>query len=330
MADAHKPARFVDLTERAIYLRSIPVAAELPPRVLHVIALALEERELSDGSPVMRAGEPVESLHLLTHGEIALRKGQVEVGRLKPPQSLGFLDILARSEGSYDAIAVGDVCSLELAADALFEIMEDHFSLLVATLRYAAERMLAEMQELPAQALGIPPETMPIAIPSRELDLVERVLILRNMAVFRRTNVNALSVLSEHMPEVRVPAGAALFDIGERPTFTVFVVQGAVRCTTEDGRSFIYGPGTAVGGVESLAGKSRWYRAVAETDLVFLRGSADALLDMMEDNADLGRDFIAMLAMGLKAMIGRKLAAGAGAFETKRDVSGLGAVPVGA
>jgi CRP-like cAMP-binding protein len=322
--------RFVDVTERAIYLRSIPVAAELPPRVLHLIAHSLVERELPEGTALLRAGEPVDGLHLLTEGELSLVRGGVEVGRLKPPQSVGFLDILARAEGSYDAIATSPTKSLELRADRLFEIMEDHFALLRATLRYAAERLLYEMQELPEKALSLPPEVMPITVPDRPMDLVERVLVMRSMNVFRRTNVNALTVLTEHMPEMRVPAGTVLFDIGEAPTFSVFIVDGAVCCTAADGRTFTHGPGTASGGVESLAEKPRWYRAVAETDLVYLRGSGDSLLDMMEDNFDLGLDFVSMLTNGLRAMIARKAQAGAASLEKKRDVSGLGAVPVGA
>jgi CRP-like cAMP-binding protein len=318
------------VTERAIYLRSIPVAAELEPRVLHLIALSLEERSFEPGELVMRAGEAVEGLHLITEGEIALRKGQAEVGRLKSPQSLGFLDILARSDGSYDGVATAGARTLELRADRLLELMEDHFSLLTATLRYAAERVLAEMQELPAQALGMAAEPMPIPIPDRPLDLVERVLLMRNMGVFKKTNVNALSVLAEAMVDTRLGPGSVLFEIGEAPVYTAFLVRGTVRCTAADGRTFTYGPGTAVGGVEALAGKRRWYKAVAETEIVHLSGSADALVDLMEDNFDLGRDFIAMLAMGLKMMMGRKLAAGTGGLDKKREVSGLGAVPVGA
>jgi CRP-like cAMP-binding protein len=297
---------------------------------LHLIALSLEERTFEAGALVMRAGEAVDGLHLITDGELVLRRGDTEVGRLKPPQSLGFLDILARSDGSYDGVAVAPTRTLELRADRLLELMEDHFSLLTATLRYAAERVLAEMQELPEQALGTQPERMPIPIPDRPLDLVERVLLMRNMGVFKKTNVNALSVLSEAMLDTRLGPGSVLFEVGEAPVYTAFLVRGTVRCTTADGRSFTYGPGTAVGGVEALAGKRRWYKAVAETDIVHLKGSADALVDLMEDNFDLGRDFIAMLAMGLKMMMARKLAAGASALDKKREVSGLGAVPVGA
>ncbi len=320
----------VDVTERAIYLRSIPVAAELPARVLHLVALSLTERELPTGHGVQKAGEPVESLHLLTSGELSLVRDGVEVGSLAPPQSVGFLDILARADGSYDAVTKTATTTLELRAERLFELMEDHFDLLRATLRYAAERLLQEMQELPAQALSFAPERMPIPIPGRALDLVERVLLMRNMNVFRRTNVNALSVLTEHMPEIRVAAGTRLFEVGEAPTFTVFVVDGTVRCTAADGRSFTHGAGTATGGVESLADEPRWYEAVAETDLIYLRGSADTLVDMMEDNPDIGFDFISMLTSGLRAILARKAQAGAASFGKKREVSGLGAVPVGA
>ncbi len=322
---------FVDVTERAIYLRSIPVAAELPPRVLHLIALSLVEREFAAGDVVQRAGEPVEALHLLVEGELALRKGDVQAGTISPPQSVGFLDIIARSEGSWAAVATRPTRTLELNGDRLLQLMEDHFSLFSATLRYAAERLLYEMQELPAAALSIKPETLPIAVPSRPLDLVERVLIMRSMSVFKRTNVNALSVLTEAMPEHRVAAGTELFAIGDAPTFTVFIVDGTLACTAADGRAFELGTGTAAGGVESLANKPRWYRAVAKTDLTYLRGTADALLDLMEDNFDLGMDFVAMLATGLKGLVARRLMlAGAAALTQKRDVSGLGAVPVGA
>jgi hypothetical protein len=103
--------------------------------------------------------------------------------------------------------------------------------------------------------------------------------------------------------------------VGEIPTITVFVIRGTVDCETPDGRKFSFGPGTAVGGVEAIAGKPRWYSARAASDLVMLEGRASHLLDMTEDNFELGMDFVGTLVGGPQA---------------KREVSNLGAVPVGA
>ena len=55
-----------------------------------------------------------------------------------------------------DALEQIGAHELELEADALMDLLEDHFSLLSATLRYCAERMYWEMTELPEQMLGLP------------------------------------------------------------------------------------------------------------------------------------------------------------------------------
>src|SRR4051812_12225046 len=86
--------RFVDLTQRIIYLRCIPVAAELDTRVLTLIARACRERPFQEGAVLMREGEPVEAMHFLMSGELSLTRKKLPLGTLKPPQSLGFLAIL--------------------------------------------------------------------------------------------------------------------------------------------------------------------------------------------------------------------------------------------
>ena len=40
-------------------------------------------------------------------------------------------------------------------ADALLDIMEDHSEMFFASLRYVAERLLAELKELPEEALNL-------------------------------------------------------------------------------------------------------------------------------------------------------------------------------
>ncbi len=322
--------RWVDVTERAIYLRSIPVAAELPQSVRHAVAHSLVERELEVGERALEKGKPVRALELVTSGCLRLENGDRFLGDIRPPQTVGFLNILARADAAYDAVATEPVHALELSADRFFELMEDHYPLLVATLRYFAQRLLYEMQELPQEALGFAPIEFPMPVPARPLDLVERIFFLRCLTTYKKTNLGALTILAEHMSEVRVGPDTRLFSIGERSDFTLFLLSGTVVCDAADGRSFQYGPGTAVGGVEALANQDRWYEARTRTPIVALRGRADALVSLMEDDFELGCDFITMLAKSLLGMMAAKASRGQAMSGDKRDVSNLGKVLVGA
>jgi CRP-like cAMP-binding protein len=321
--------RFEDHTERVLYLRSIPVAATQPANVLHVIASQLHEREFEKGAAIQREGEPVTSLHLFVAGKVKLLRGGAEVGALAPPQSIGFLDILARGEATYDAITDEPTRSLELKASALLEVMEDHFSLFTAALRYVGERLLAELFDLPSEALSLPFTEEPE--PPHELDLVERIFYLRKISAFARANVNALTVMSRGLIERRYEPGEVLFRSGEPSGPAPMVVSGRILCKTPDGtKTFRYGPGTIAGGIESLADRPRWFTATAETRLVVLEGNTDKLLDVFEDNFVMAADFLAAVSTYLKMILSRKVAAGQSTLGVLRDVSALGAVPVGA
>ncbi len=327
-----RSAQLVDLTERLIYLRSIPVAATLPMPVLRLIAAALTARTYPAGAHLMKQGEPIEALHFLIQGKVALSRNGRSLGDLAPPQSLGFLGILARADGTYDATAAVDTETLELEAEPLYELFEEHFALLHASLRYAAERLCSDMQELPAEALAIPFDEHVGPVPDRPLDLVERIFFLRRVTAFSRASLSALAVVAEQLVEVRTgAAGEVLWRPGDRSEHALMIVAGAVECATADGQKrFRYGPGTAVGGIEALAGRPRWYGVTTAGPLVALRGRTDDLLDVFEDHYPMAMDFVAMLASGIIALMERKAALGEQALGALRDVSRLGAVVVGA
>jgi len=320
----------VDLTERMIYLRSIPVAAELPAPVLKVIASYLVERSFPKGGHLMRQDEPFGALQFLIDGKVSLVRNDVAIGQLAPPQSLGFLAILASSDGTYDAKAETDVKSLELDGDALIELMEDHGELLLATLRYLCDRLLYEIKELPNEALTQRFAGDDYPVPNRPLDLVERVVYLRSLRAFARANLNQLAQMAREIEERRAPAGELLWSAGDPSSHSCILLAGSVECRTPDGRSWVAGPRSVVGGLEAIAGHPRWFSLHAKTPIVAFFDPIDAFVGLLEDDFAMARDFISMLAGELVAMLERKAAQGKSTVGVMRDVSNLGRVPVGA
>jgi CRP-like cAMP-binding protein len=313
-----------DLTERMLHLTQIPVGAMLPAAVLRVIAAHLQERTFAPGTLLMRRGEPIDGLHMLIDGGVALTREGASLGDLDAPQTLGFLGILARQEGPYDATAKNEVRALELETDTLLELFEDHFELLSATLRYLAERLYLDMQELPKEALGMAPVDLGV-VPARPLDLVEKVLFLRTTSGLTEANVNALALVARQMDEVRVPAGTKFWSIGDPAERVLFIVNGSVRCEAGNGREFRYGPGTGVGGIEALADKPRWYSVTAETDVVGLLGHTHQLLDVFENQFRMAMDFMTMLARAEIGLLARRATLGQRPLTAK-----VGGIRVGA
>jgi CRP-like cAMP-binding protein len=312
-----------------LHLAQVPVAAMVPPSVLRAIATNLEPRTLQPGEMAMRQGEPIDGMLLLTDGGLSLTRDGASIGELKAPQTIGFLAILARQESTYDAVANTEVHGFELETDTMMELFEEHFSLFLATLKYLAERMYFDFQELPQEALGIAPMDLGV-IGTRKLDLVERVLMLRGISAFANANVNAIATMVRSMEEIRVPAFTKLWEVGEAPDRACFLLEGTVACRTADGRIFKYGPGTSVGGIELLANRPRWYEVLTETPIVGLWGQADDLIGLFEHQFRMAMDFVAALARAQLGLIARRAQLGHNPLAAVRAVSKLGTIKYGA
>lgn len=323
--------RFVDLTERIIYLRAIPVGAMLPPPVLKIIASYLRETSFDAGDSLMREGEPISALRLLTEGGLSLIRNGKPFGKLAPPQSLGLLGILARADGTYDAMAEVATRCLELDSETLLELLEDHFELLQATLQYLCERLMYEIMELPGETLGDLLEGKATELPERDLDLVERMVYLRSLRVFDKANLNALAALAERVVQCRFESGAVIWRSGEPSTCTYFVLRGGARCATDDGQKrWVAGASSVIGGIEAMAGMPRWYQLTAETPLTMFKLPIDCFMDILEDDFALAMAFVALFAAQLVELLEHKAATGQSTVGVPRNVTKLGDVPVGA
>jgi hypothetical protein len=132
--------------------------------------------------------------------------------------------------------------------------------------------------------------------------------------------------------EESAAARQALVDVGERAAVALeaVIANRELACETSRGTRFRYGPGTGVGGVDTVAIRPRWYTATAETPILGLRPKVDRFVDLLENDYSLAGNFLASLSNALIGVLARKAELGHDPLAQKRDVSRLGVVPVGA
>jgi CRP-like cAMP-binding protein len=239
---------------------------------LAFVADAATERFLPAGSVVFREGEPVGSVHFVVDGALATVRRGVRVGRVGPGAGVGGLAVFARDPLGSQVVAEEDTLSLELDADAVWDLLDDHFSILNHILREMSRRAIDLVTRYRLDPTAGVPECPLDRSEGGDIDLVDRIFFLRRMSVFRRASITALAELARSMAQVRFEPGTVLWREGEP------------------------GPGFPLGALEALGEAPRFYEAVAETPVVALQGHMGALVDVFEDNFAMAMDYLALIA----------------------------------
>jgi CRP-like cAMP-binding protein len=219
--------------------------------------------------------------------------------------------MLAGTEDGVEATALTDGLALEIHADALVDVFEDHFFVLVHALREMARLVIQEHREIPGDAGMEQDWDHSVVCPARPLDLVERVFFLRRVLPLGRGNLSVLAELARRTEMVRLPAGVRLWRQGDPSTTLQLIICGSVSCTVDGGQQkFVLGSRGSAGALDSLAGAPRWYEAVTRSGLVALELKIADLLDALEDHIP--------AAMALLAANSREVLS---AFEHRADRS---------
>ena len=234
---------------------------------------------------LLREGEPIPALYAVLDGRVHVARKGRRLGHVTSAGFVGGAAMFAREPEGLSAVAETDTLALELEADATLEIFEDHFPILHHVIREVCRWLLDLVGRLPSARYGdiFPRFEAPLA-PAGDLDLVERILFLRQVSPFAQSSINALAELSRGMAEVSFPAGTRLWDEGDASGTVLLLVSGTIACTARGGEAvFTTGPGAPLGAVESMAERARWYTATTETKVTALQGSVEGLIDIFED-----------------------------------------------
>lgn len=306
------------LTERILVLRSLPYFSSLPSAEVTSIARTMRPHVYAKGDVILKEEDPPRSVHVITSGTVGIWRRGHHFGSLGPPEAVGFMPLVARLPDQFGVIAETHVTTLEADADAVFELLEEQFELVITSMRDTAKRLLLEMQrgsKALLTRLGAPPvDVLPIErtdLFERPLDIVERIFFLRRMRPFRNSNIDALAVLSRSFEEVRVQPGETIWRIGDPSGTLLLVATGRLHTRDAQGNQLAtFASSAVIGGFESMAGERRWYDLVADTPVMALRGKSDAMLEVFEDNHDMARDFLAMSTSTLMSLWDERIAAG--------------------
>jgi CRP-like cAMP-binding protein len=293
---------------RLLALKRNPTLSGLPAALLSVVAEYARDRLFPKGSVLLREGEPVESVFFVVEGRVHMTLRGRTLGDAGPGAGVGGIGFFARDPEGLGAVAETDVVALELDADRLLEIFEDNFPVLLHILRETCRELVCAARRVPGElAARVPTLREPDGLRS-ELDLVERILLLREAPPFSRTSVSALAELAQGLAETHFEPGVELWAPGEPAGSMLLIVSGRVACTAGD-VSFDLGPGTPVGALESVADEPRFYRLVTLEPVVALQGSVEILIDVFEDNFEMAMDYLSVMSRWLLDILDR-LAAG--------------------
>jgi CRP-like cAMP-binding protein len=301
--------------ERMLSLKTIPMFSGLSHEDLAAVAGLGRERFFPKGSALLREGEPIPALYAVLDGRVHVARERRTMGHATSGGFVGGAAMFAREPRGLAATAEIDTLAVELEADAVQEILEDYFSVFHHVLRETGGWLLDLVRDSPRDLYeNLFPVREIARPPTGDLDLVERIFLLRQVSPFTDTGVSALAELSRGMAETTFPAGTTLWEPGEPSGMAVFVVRGTVSCAA-GGTVFEAGPGTPLGAVESIAWRPRWHGAVAQTRVTALQGLVEAFVDVLEDNFDLAMDYLAVLARAQIRILENKVATAGKAME---------------
>ena len=281
--------------ERVLFLRRVRGFTTLPPADLAVLGECARERVTKRGAALLRAGEPVSAVHLILEGRVRIRRRGRELGIAERGVVVGGGLLLSRDPEGLEAVAQTDTVTLELDRESVLDALEDRFGIFRSVLREMSRELVHLLVENPAELARAPGAAEPRSPIEGEIDLADRVLLLRNHSPLQACSIDALANVAQRAEELTSPIGHALWRAGDRAQQMLFVVSGAIRCVPLRGVPFRFGPSQGLGALEALAGVPRWHDAIVEEPVVALQIDVEHVLDLLEDNVDVGIEVLSYL-----------------------------------
>jgi HEAT repeat protein len=134
--------------ERVLFLRKVPLFAELAPQDLRRIAAVADERAFVDGETIAGQGEPGEELHIVVDGEVRVLRvdpgagSEVELARRTQGDVVGEMALITQEPRMASLVASGDVRTLRLGRKEFEGVLRERPDTAIAVIRVLSLRLV--------------------------------------------------------------------------------------------------------------------------------------------------------------------------------------------
>jgi HEAT repeat protein len=134
--------RTLSMMETILFLRHVPLFADLSPADLKQVAAIASESLFPDGETIARQGDPGDEMYIIVSGEVSVISATgMEFVRRKPGEYVGEMAIISREPRSASMVAVGDVRTLGINQKQFEGILRERPETSLAVMRVLCARL---------------------------------------------------------------------------------------------------------------------------------------------------------------------------------------------
>lgn len=294
--------------EHELFLRAF-LSTKPPDRVAAELSRMTRDTHLDRGDVLFEAGQAPERLHFVAAGRVHLTAPNGATSVAEAGSLLGMLDASIPRPRMRTATALDPTHVLSLDFADYLDILEDNFGFAVDTLRSGAEGYWRLAERVGAAFVLEPADAPPTAPESGELDVVERILVLQHVGLFRGAPAQALVELA-HLAQIQLwNPGDTVFSIGDSIAEARIVVRGQVAACHANEQVFAeFGPYQVVSDLAILGTRAHEFTARAKAATTTLDIHVEDLFDIAEDHFDLWRSMLSYVARQRARLIEETLA----------------------
>jgi CRP-like cAMP-binding protein len=137
---------------------------------------------------------------------------------------------------------------------------------------------------------------------ANRLLLVEKVLLLKSLALFKDTPENILADLAPLMKEIHYEAGVEIFKEGDTGDCMYIIEQGNIRIHKVDTTLAILKDKEVFGELSLLDADTRSASATTETDCTLYKIDQEPFYELLDERPEVARGFIKILCQRLRVM----------------------------
>jgi CRP/FNR family transcriptional regulator, cyclic AMP receptor protein len=135
----------LSLMERILFLKRVPLFANLSPADIKQVAALAQEESFSDGVKMVSEGEIGDVMFIILSGEVRvlMTQGQkeVEIARRKAGEYVGEMALISREPRSASVAAVGNVRALSIDQKSFESLLRDRPDASLAVIQVLSERL---------------------------------------------------------------------------------------------------------------------------------------------------------------------------------------------